>query len=37
MPALVLSVSLEGPTGRAGADAAEGVRMRVEDGRFVPA
>jgi branched-chain amino acid transport system substrate-binding protein len=31
MPALVLSVPLEGPTGQVGADAAEGVRAAVED------
>jgi branched-chain amino acid transport system substrate-binding protein len=31
MPALVLSVPLEGATGQAGADAAEGVRVAVED------
>jgi ABC-type branched-subunit amino acid transport system substrate-binding protein len=31
MPALVLSVPLEGPTGEAGADAAEAVRLAVED------
>jgi branched-chain amino acid transport system substrate-binding protein len=33
MPALVLSVPLEGPTGQVGADAAEGVRAAVEDSR----
>jgi branched-chain amino acid transport system substrate-binding protein len=31
MPALALSVPLSGPTGRAGADAAEAVRLAVED------
>jgi branched-chain amino acid transport system substrate-binding protein len=31
MPALVLSVPLSGPTGRAGADASEAVRLAVED------
>jgi branched-chain amino acid transport system substrate-binding protein len=32
MPALALSVPLSGPTGRAGADAAEAVRLALEDG-----
>jgi ABC-type branched-subunit amino acid transport system substrate-binding protein len=31
MPTLVLSVPLAGPTGQAGADAAEGVRLAFED------
>jgi branched-chain amino acid transport system substrate-binding protein len=31
MPALVVSVPLEGPTGQAGADAAEGVRVAFEE------
>ena len=31
MPALALSVPLSGPTGRAGADAAEAVNLAIED------